>query len=67
MGEAGPISSNKNTAEPVSCPIAHWTGGPEAQILALIGAAVLAITLIDFLRTVDAVITAGRTGPPASQ
>jgi len=67
MAQAGPTGSTKNTAEPVSRSIAHWTGGPEAQILALIGAAVLAITLIDFLRTVDAVITAGRTGPPASQ
>ena len=67
MAQAGPTGSTTNTAEPVACPIAHWTGRPEAQILALIGAAVLAITLIDFLRTVDAVITAGRTGPPASQ
>jgi len=39
MAQAGPISSTKNTAEPVACPIAHWTGGPEAQILAPIGAA----------------------------
>jgi hypothetical protein len=39
--------------------------------LSLIGAVFLAITLIDFLRNVDAVIAAGRTGrqpaddPPA--
>jgi hypothetical protein len=35
--------------------------------LSLIGAAFLATTLIDFIRNVDAVIAAGRTGPqPAS-
>ena len=34
----------------------------EAQILSLIGGVFLAIALIDFLREVDAVIAAGRTG-----
>jgi hypothetical protein len=66
-GQAGLTGSTRNTAEPVARPIAHCTGRPEAQILALIGAAFLAITLIDFLRAVDAVITAGRTGPPAGR
>jgi hypothetical protein len=67
MGQAGLTGSTRNAAQRVARPIARRTGRPEAQILALIGAAFLAMTLIDFLRTVDAVITAGRTGPPASQ
>ena len=40
---------------------------PEAEILSLIGAAFLAMALINFLREVDAVIAAGRTDrQPAS-
>lgn len=49
-------------AQPVAAAVAHRTGRPEAQIPALIGAAFLAVALIDFLREVDAVIAAGRTG-----
>ena len=37
------------------------------DILALTGAGFLAITVIDFLRNVDAVIAAGRTGPQAGK
>jgi hypothetical protein len=48
-------------------PVAHRTGRPEAQIMSLIGAVFLAIALIDFLRNVDAVIAAGRTGRSASE
>jgi hypothetical protein len=47
--------------------VARRTGRPEAQMLALIGAGFLAISLIDFLRQVDAVIAAGRTAPSASE
>ena len=47
---------------PVASTIARRTGRPEAEILAPISASLLAITLIDFLRKVDAVIAAGRTG-----
>jgi hypothetical protein len=54
-------------AQPVASAIARRTGRPEAQILSLIGAALLAIALINFLREVDAVIAAGRTAPSASE
>ena len=67
MGQAGLTGWTGEVARPVARSIARRTGRPEAEILALIGAAFLAIALIDFLREVDAVITAGRTGrQPAS-
>ncbi|MGO9218114.1 MAG: hypothetical protein ACLP5E_10165 [Streptosporangiaceae bacterium] len=50
---------------PAARAVARWTGRPEVQILSLIAAGFLAISLIDFLRQVDAVITAGRTAPSA--
>jgi hypothetical protein len=55
MGQVGLTGWTKVAAQPV------------AQILSLIGAAFLAIAVIDFLRQVDAVIAAGRTAPPASE
>ena len=63
MGQAGLTGSTGKAARPVARVIARRTGRPEAQILSLIGAGFLAIALIDFLRQVDAVIAAGRTGP----
>ena len=62
MGQVGLTGWTKVAARPVARAIARRTGRPEAQILALIGAAFLAIAVIDFLREVDAVIAAGRTG-----
>ena len=62
MGQAGLSGWTKVVAQPVARAIARRTGRPEAEILSLIGAAFLAITLINFLREVDAVIAAGRTG-----
>ncbi len=59
MGQAG---RTRRVAQPVARAVARRTGQPEAEILAVIGAAFLAIALIDFLREVDAVIAAGRTG-----
>ena len=56
IGQAGLTSRTRAAVQPV----ARATGRPEAQILSLIGAGFLAISLIDFLRQVDAVITAGR-------
>jgi len=68
MGQAGLAGWTKEVARPVARVIARRTGRPEAQILALIGAAFLAITVIDFLREVDTVIAAGRTGrQPANE
>jgi hypothetical protein len=63
MGQAGLTGSTGKAARPVARAIARRTGRPEAQILSLIGAGFLAIALINFLRQVDAVIAAGRTGP----
>jgi hypothetical protein len=72
MGQVGLTDWTREVAKPVARSIACRTGRPEAEILSLIGAAFLAVTLIDFIRNVDAVIAAGRTGrqpakdPPAA-
>jgi hypothetical protein len=63
MGQVGLTGSTGKAARPV----ARRTGWPGAQILSLIGAGFLAITVIDFLRQVHAVIAAARTTPPASE
>ena len=62
MGQVGLTGWTGKAARPLAHAIARRTGRPEAQILALIGAGFLAIAVIDFLREVDAVIAAGRTG-----
>ena len=62
MGQVGLTGWTGKAARPVARAVARRTGRPEAQILSLIGAVFLAIALIDFLREVDAVIAAGRTG-----
>ena len=62
MGQVGLTGQTRKAAQPVARAVARWTGRPEAQILSLIGAGFLAISLIDFLRQVDAVVAAGRTG-----
>jgi len=62
MGQVDLTGWTRVVAQPVARLIARKTGRPEAEILSLIGAAFLAISLIDFLRNVDAVIAAGRTG-----
>jgi hypothetical protein len=64
MGQVGLTGWARAAAQPVGRWIARRTGRPEAENLSLIGAAFLATTLIGFLRDVDAVIAAGRTGPP---
>jgi hypothetical protein len=67
MGQVGLTGWTREVAKPVARAIGRRTGRPEAEILSFIGAAFLATTLIDFIRNVDAVIAAGRTGPqPAS-
>ena len=63
MGQAGLTGWTREVATPVARAIARRTGRQEGQILSLMGAAFLAIALIDFLRNVDAVIAAGRTAP----
>ncbi len=62
MGEVGLTGWRKQAALPAARVIARWTGRPESEILSLVGGAFLLIALIDFLRTVDDVIAAGRSG-----
>jgi hypothetical protein len=62
MGQAPLTGWTGKATRPVAGTIARRPGWPEAEILAPIGASLLAITLIDFLRKVDAVIAAGRAG-----
>jgi len=66
MGETGLTGSTAKIAKPIAKAISERTGRSEPQVLALIGAALLAVTLIDFLRTVDAVVVAGRKRLPVS-
>ena len=61
MGQAGLTGWTRDAATPVARAIARRTGRQEGQVLSLIGAAFLAIAVIDFLRNVDAVIAAGRS------
>ena len=67
MGQVGLTGWTGVAAKPLARAVAQRTGRPEATILSLIGAAFLAIALIDFLREVDAVIAAGRTAPSAGE
>jgi hypothetical protein len=67
MGQMGLAGWTRVAAKPLARAVARKTGRPEAQILSLIGAGFLAISLIDFLRQVDAVIAAGRTTPSVGQ
>jgi hypothetical protein len=67
MGEVGLSGWTRVAARAVARVVARRTGRPEAQILSLIGAGFLTVSLIDFLRQVDAVIAAGRTTPSAGQ
>lgn len=63
MGEVGLTGWRRQAAQPVARLIARRTGWTESEIFPFIGAGFLMITLIDFLRTVDDVIAAGRAGP----
>jgi hypothetical protein len=64
MGQVGLTGWTRMAAKPVARAFARATGRPETEMLSLIGAGFLAISLVDFLRQVDAVIAAGR---PAAQ
>jgi hypothetical protein len=63
MGEVGLTGWRKQAAQPAARSIARRTGRPESEILSLIGAGFLLMSVIDFLRTVDDVLAAGRVGP----
>ena len=60
MGQVGLTGWTRVAAKPVARAFARSTGRPAGQMLSLIGAGFLAVSLIDFLRQVDAVIAAGR-------
>jgi len=62
MGQAGLSDPIMTVARPLAGSIARKTGRSEDQILSLMGAVLLAMTLYDFIRTVMDVIQAGRTG-----
>jgi hypothetical protein len=63
MGQVGLTGWRRKAAQPAAQLIARRTGRPESEILSLVGAGFLFIALIDFLRTVDDVLAAGRAGP----
>jgi len=66
MGQAGLTGQTTEIARPIARSIARRTGRPEAEIMSLIGGALLAITLINSLRKAGTVIAAGRIScPPA--
>lgn len=60
MGEVGLTGWRKQAFQPAARLIARKTGRSEPEILSLIGGGFLLVSLIDFLRTVDDVIAAGR-------
>ncbi len=62
MGQAGLSGRTRAAARPLARVIARRTGRSEADILALMGGVLLAMALISFLRTVDTVVKAGRSG-----
>jgi hypothetical protein len=62
MGQAGLSGRARAAARPLARVIARRTGRSEADILALMGGVLLAMALISFLRTVDTVVKAGRSG-----
>jgi hypothetical protein len=66
MGQIGLSGITAKVARPLASSISRRTGRPEGQVLALIGAGFLAISLIDFLRTVDAGSLNYREVPPSA-
>ena len=62
MGQAGLSGRTRAAAQPLARSIARRTGRSEADILALMGGVFLAMALISFLRKVDTVVKAGRSG-----
>ena len=62
MAQAGLTGRTRDVARPAARAIARRTGRSEADILSLMGAAVLMMAVINFARLVGTVIKAGRTG-----
>jgi hypothetical protein len=63
MGEGGMSGVTAVVLQPVVDGLARATGRPERDIKAVIGPGLLLMTLIGFVRTVEAVIRAGSTIP----
>ena len=64
VGVTGVVTAK--VTKPIANSIARRTGRSEDQVLAIIGAGILAISLIYFLRTAEAVVAAGRTANPSN-
>ncbi len=62
MAQAGLAGRTRDVARPAARAISRRTGRSEADILSLMGAAVLTMAVINFVRLVSTVIKAGRTG-----
>jgi hypothetical protein len=62
VGVTGVVTAK--VTKPIANSIARRTGRPEDQVSAIIGAGILAISLIYFLRTAEAVIAARRMADP---
>ena len=65
MAQAGLTGRARDVARPAARGIARRTGRSEADILSLMGAALLTLSVINFVRLVSTVIKAGRTGRQA--
>ena len=62
MAQAGLTGRARDVARPAARAIARRTGRSEADILSLMGAALLIMSVINFVRLVSTVVKAGRTG-----
>ena len=62
VGVAGIVTTK--VTKPIAHSIARRTGRSEDRVSAIIGAGILAISLIYFLRTAKAVLAAGLTADP---
>jgi hypothetical protein len=67
MGQVGLTGWTKRVAQPVARSIARRTGRSEPEILAAIGAAILVSGMLGVLRTIKAVVTAGRSSPSSPE
>ena len=67
MGQVGLTGWTRRVAQPVARSIARRTGRSEPEILAAIGAVILVSGMLGVLRTIKAVVTAGRSSPSSPE